>query len=45
MRQMDIAGGIVARQNALDRVATVAVDGFTFDALDETGAKRWVPSA
>jgi len=37
MRQMDIAGGIVAEQRALDRVATGAVDGFTFDALDETG--------
>ena len=30
MRQMDIAGGIVAGQHALDRVATVAVDGFIF---------------
>jgi len=31
MRQMDIAGGIVAEQRTLDRVATGAVDGFIID--------------
>jgi len=30
MGQMDIAGGIVASQHARGRIATVAVDGFTF---------------
>ena len=30
MSQMDIAGGILAKETALSRVATVAVDGFKF---------------
>ena len=30
MGQMDIVGGIVARQRARGRVVTVAVDGFMF---------------